>query len=311
MRSYLLIDGGQSGCRAVHVTVAGRSEHAGPAGLSRGDRDRAAGLLRALEAALRDAGPLAADVVVAGLTGFDDSPETGRRIAGGLRSLVRTGRVVVTNDAVTSYLGAMGFEPGAVVAAGTGVIALAGDRSGNFARGDGWGYILGDAGGGYYVGCRGLESALRAHDGRKGSRALLRKAVERFGLPEEIKARIYSAANPAGEVAGFAREVAAAAREGDPVAAGIWDDAARELAATVVATLGRVFEPEAPVTVSWAGNLFRARNLLLKPFQQDVAEAWPAARLQEPRGTALDGAELLAKCESFPMFSPLIPAFEE
>jgi N-acetylglucosamine kinase-like BadF-type ATPase len=52
---------------------------------------------------------------------------------------------------VTSYLGAIGFEPGAVVAAGTGVIALAGDRDGNFARSDGWGYILGDDGGGWLL----------------------------------------------------------------------------------------------------------------------------------------------------------------
>jgi N-acetylglucosamine kinase-like BadF-type ATPase len=77
---------------------------------------------------------------------FDGKPCT-------LRNPMRAkaGRVVVTNDAVTSYLGAIGFEPGAVVAAGTGVIALAGDRDGNFARSDGWGYILGADGGGWLV----------------------------------------------------------------------------------------------------------------------------------------------------------------
>jgi hypothetical protein len=36
-----------------------------------------------------------------------------------------------------------------------GVMALAGDRDGNFARSDGWGYILDDDGGGYYMGRRG------------------------------------------------------------------------------------------------------------------------------------------------------------
>jgi N-acetylglucosamine kinase-like BadF-type ATPase len=56
-----------------------------------------------------------------------------------------------SRDGVTSYLGAIGFEPGAVGAAGTGVIALAEDRDGNFARSDGWGYILGDDGGGWLV----------------------------------------------------------------------------------------------------------------------------------------------------------------
>lgn len=52
----------------------------------------------------------AVDVVAAGLTGFDDSSETAHAIAEGIRSMVRAERVVVTNDAVTSYLGAVGFE---------------------------------------------------------------------------------------------------------------------------------------------------------------------------------------------------------
>ena len=40
-----------------------------------------------------------------------------RAIAEDIRSPVRAGRVLVTDDALTSYLGALGFEPGTPLAA--------------------------------------------------------------------------------------------------------------------------------------------------------------------------------------------------
>ena len=69
--------------------------------------------------------------------------------------------MVVTNDAVTAHLGALGGEPGAVIVAGTGAIALAAAPEG-WARADGWGTMLGDDGGGYWIGRRALALALRA-----------------------------------------------------------------------------------------------------------------------------------------------------
>ena len=313
MSRYILIDGGQGGCRIVYMADGQRVLTGSDAGLSRHDRDRSASVLRVLERAFADLGPRApgsVDVIVAGLTGFDGTPETADGVADGVRRLVRTGRVVVTNDAVTSYLGAIGFEPGAVVAAGTGVIALAGDRGGNFARSDGWGFILGDDGGGYYIGRLGLASALRAHDGRVGSQALLQRARDEFGDPEALRDLVYGSPNPAGEVARFARQVAEAAREGDSVASEIWTIAAREVAQTATAALGQVFAPDAPVSVSWTGNLFDARDLMLQPFQQQVRAMWRTARLLAPRGTALSGAELLARSNPPPMFEDLLHVYE-
>lgn len=313
MSRYILIDGGQSGCRMAYVADGERVLTSDGAGLGRQDPGRTESLLRVLERTFGDMAPRipdAVEVVAAGLTGFDGSRKTARAIADGLRTRVRTARVVVTTDAVTSYLGAMGFEPGAVVAAGTGVIALAGDREGNVAHSDGWGYILGDDGGGYYIGRRGLVSALRACDGRGGSEALLRRAQDVFGAPESLKDHIYRSSNPAGEVARFAGEVAEAARAGDPAASEIWAIAAREVAQTVTAALSKVFTPDTSVTVSWTGNLFEARDLMLQPFQRQVAALWPTAHLLAPRGTALDGAELLARSNPPPMFEDLLHVFE-
>lgn len=315
MNAFLLADGGQSGCRVVHTVGGERRGTGSGSGLSRDARrdGSESAAVRAFEQALRgmEEPPGEVDVLVFGLTGFDDSPSAAQAIADGVRSLVRAGRVVVTNDAVTSYLGAMGFEPGAMVAAGTGIIALAGDADGNFARADGWGYILGDDGGGYYIGRRGLAAALRSHDGRGGSEALKRRAAEMFGSPEEIKKQIYGASNPVSEVAKFAVEVAEAAREGDGEAAGIWVDAANEAALSATAALDRVFAHDHPVSVSWAGSIFKARDLMLEPFKRRVAGMRPSARLISPRGDALLGAELLAQAEETTMFAPLIHVLDE
>ena len=95
-------------------------------------------------------------------------------------------------------------------------------------------------------------------------------------------------------MAAFARSVADAARRGDPVAAGIWRDAARELAASAAACARRLFRPGEPVTVSWAGGLFRAADLLLEPFLEEVLAALPDAVPRPPAGDALSGAAQLA-----------------
>jgi len=304
----LLIDGGQTGCRVVY-TEDGRQLGAGAAdGLSPQKPNRGEGLLGAIGHALRAVRPqpCEVDVAVAGLTGFDGSRAAAEAAAGAIRSRVRAGRVVVTSDAVTSYLGAVGARPGAMVAAGTGIIGLAGDMSGRAVRTDGWGYILGDDGGGYYIGRRGLASALRAWDGRGGSEALRHRAEMSLGKAEQIRERVYGASNPVKEVASFAVQVAQAAREGDSTAEHIWSDAAREAALTATSALAALFEPQTSVTVSWAGGLFEARDLMLEPFKKRVSCTWPGSRLSPPEGDAVSGAGLLARSGSPPMFGSLV-----
>src|SRR3954454_11632790 len=99
METTLLIDGGQSGCRARY--------HPGGAtarvrGLPRRGRDY--GALRSL---LRPE----IEVVAAGLTGFAGE-------IGAVADALPAPRVIATDDAVTSHLGALGGEPGVVIVAG-------------------------------------------------------------------------------------------------------------------------------------------------------------------------------------------------
>ncbi|MDA0185776.1 hypothetical protein OJ997_36065 [Solirubrobacter phytolaccae] len=243
-----------------------------------------------------------ADVVAAGLSGW------------------RGGDVgvpmVVTNDAVTAHLGALGGEPGAVIVAGTGAIALAGHEHG-WARADGWGTMLGDDGGGYWIARRALADALRAHDGRGGSAALRVAAEARFGALDQIARTVYDAPDPVATVAAFTRDVADVARGGDETAAAIFAAAGRELARTVTAAIlgaglltrgevaaglaGPAHGAREPVVVSWSGGVFSACDLVLDPLRA----ALPAGvELRAPLGDGLDGAAALL--EAPVLFSDLI-----
>jgi N-acetylglucosamine kinase-like BadF-type ATPase len=253
----LLIDGGQSGCR---VAVA-RNGVIGAVETVPGLRrvGRAYDSLRALVSRNE------VDLVAAGLTGY-----TGEPLDLGIPA-------ILTNDAVTAYLGALGDAPGAVIVAGTGAIALASGTE--CARADGWGTLLGDAGGGYWIARRALELALRAADGRDGSPELLALAHARYG-PDVVHA-IYDAPDPTATIAAFTRDLAAA-----PDAVPIWEQAGRELAHTALAALARA---GAPPTVSFAGGLFGAGELILGPLRAALG-----FDVREPLGDGLAGAARLA-----------------
>ncbi|MEV6154517.1 BadF/BadG/BcrA/BcrD ATPase family protein [Nonomuraea sp. NPDC052129] len=223
-----------------------------------------------------------------GLPGLVPDPST---LWHALRGRFGLGTLVVTGDMVTTHVGALGFRPGVVVAAGTGVITLGTDLDGVWNQSDGWGYLLGDHGGGAWIGMHGLHAALRAHDGRAGgSPALLERLTAHFGPPSELVALVYAAGSAAHHFASFAPAVGEAARDGDPVARQIWTEAGRQLGQTALAAASGL-DP----VFSWGGRLFDAADLLMEPFQSTVRTLLPEARFEPPRGNSADGALALAR----------------
>ena len=91
----------------------------------------------------------------AGISGLTDQDADAAAL---LSLLAGTGirSTVLAHDSTTSYLGALGDTRGAVVASGTGVVTLAVGVE-TVARVDGWGYIMGDAGSGYWIGRAGTR----------------------------------------------------------------------------------------------------------------------------------------------------------
>ncbi|MFJ9893424.1 N-acetylglucosamine kinase [Streptomyces sp. NPDC091280] len=201
---------------------------------------------------------------------------------------VRT--VALVADAVTAYVGALGARPGAVVAAGTGLIAIGTDLTG-WRRADGWGHLLGDCGGGAWIGRAGLEAALRAHDGRDGgSGALLACAEAQFGPMPGLPGKLYPRPDRPAVLASFAPRVGECAPD-DPVAAGILRAAARHLAESAAAVCPATGEPQIALT----GGLLRMGDPLLVPVYEELAERLPQARLVTAAGDPLDGAVRIAR----------------
>lgn len=304
--AHVVVDGGQTACR-VAVVQGGRIREVGQAaGFSyHGDGDATTAIVDAVCAGLAvlTAPPSIVDTACLGLTGAPAVPQERERLARAVRDRLDAQRVLVTGDAVTAYVGALGSGAGAVVVAGTGAVALAIGENGRTAQVDGWGYMLGDAGGGYWVGRRGLEDALRAFDGRRSPCGLLDAALRRFGRPESLANRLSLRA--VAQIASFAEDVAQAARAGDADALGIFQAAARHLADTAAAAIGRVLaDVDAPV--SWAGQLFQAGDLLLEPFRRQLTERCPNVTLVEPRGSGLDGAQRLAETDRLGPLATLI-----
>ncbi|WP_069812868.1 N-acetylglucosamine kinase [Streptomyces sp. TP-A0874] len=213
-------------------------------------------------------------------------------------------RLALAADAVTAYAGALGQRAGAVVAAGTGLIALgvaprpdghsaagaAPDTRGGWLRADGWGHLLGDCGGGAWIGRAGLEAALRAHDGRAGGSAVLLAALEsRFGRPEDLPALLYPRGDRPAVLASFAPEVGHCAAH-DPVAAGILRSAAGHIAEAAAA----VCPASEGCPVALTGGLFKMGEPLLGPLRRELAARLPGARPALAAGDPLDGALRIA-----------------
>ncbi|MFE6888292.1 N-acetylglucosamine kinase [Streptomyces sp. NPDC057694] len=250
-----------------------------------------AGLRSTLEAMDLPEG-IRVEAVAVGMSGLLSLTTEPVRLMTDLAHLFGTSRVVLASDVFTSYVGALGMRPGALVAAGTGAVALGTDFADCWRHRDGWGHLLGDEGSGAWIGAEGLRAALRAHDERpSGSTTLLRRAVDRYGPCARWPSQFYPHGDVAGRLAFFTTEVAAAALGGDPIAHDIWRRAAQHLADSVVAALPAHHDP----LVSWCGGLFQAGALLRDPFEEAVRRAAPHARPTAPAGSSLDGAGHLAR----------------
>jgi N-acetylglucosamine kinase-like BadF-type ATPase len=244
-------------------------------------------LARALAAATGVSRPTTA---VVGAAGFSTLGEALRaELPGALAREFGVRTTALAADAVTAYTGALGPRPGAVVAAGTGLIAIGTDLT-TWRRADGWGHLLGDCGGGAWIGRAGLEAALRAHDGRPGgSVPLLTRAKEQFGPMPGLPGRLYPRADRPAVLASFAPQVAACA-PGDRVAAGILRAAARHMADSAAAVCPAEGAPQVAVT----GGLFEMGEPLLAPLEEELARRLPHARRVAAAGDPLDGAVRIA-----------------
>src|SRR5438046_6677083 len=200
-------------------------------------------------------------------------------------ALVQAGmarRVRVMADGEVALSTAFADGTGIIVSAGTGAIAYARDPAGELHRAGGYGWQLGDEGGGYWLGRRALDAAARAQDGRGEGSTLLARLLGAFGLQHfDDLVRWTATATPA-QVAALALHVLNAAKEGEVVAQPAVAAAARGLIA-LAATLERYYPGTEPVPVAIAGGLLLAQSPLAAAFRDRLAAPSKRARVVSSR----------------------------
>jgi N-acetylglucosamine kinase-like BadF-type ATPase len=303
---FIGIDLGGSGTRAALVAADGSvlATGRGPSGLLGGAATRpAAGrrhLARALNAALA---PIAARagreacVVFAGTRGLSVA---GRResLYLELRTRFPGAEVQVANDALIGLWAGLAGRPGVAVVAGAGSIALARSDAGVEGRAGGWGYLLGDEGSGYWIGCQAVACYLRALEGRQAPDRLGEQLATTIGRGSvvEVLGWLYSGHDQVARLAELAPLVSRAADQGDACAVSILERAGGALAELAAVAARQVWPAALPdgTRVVCLGGVWAAGASLDAAFETALARLAPGARRQAPHLPPVGGAVLLA-----------------
>lgn len=215
----------------------------------------------------------------------------------------------VTSDAHIALVGAVGEEYGVGVIAGTGAIAFGINRYNKIARADGWGYRLGDEGGGYWIGQEALRALLRAYDGRGDPTALQSYLLKELGLSkiEDLVEWAYSERFSVARIASLAPSVFAAAAVGDKIAIRLLRQAGRALGRAAVAVIRKLDLANEPFPFVTLGGLFRGepKEPLVGPIQKMVKAVAPKARWLPPQFPPEIGAVIIGLSRKG-LFSPVV-----
>lgn len=201
-----------------------------------------------------------------------------------------TGKWKLCGDQEIALRGAMD-SPGVAVIAGTGSICFGKNQAGFTARSGGYGHLIDDGGSGYALGRDVLNSAVRAVDGRSGSRALLDAVLTRLGgsTAGDIVSFVYSPSTDKAAIAQYAAIALEQTARGNREAQAILTRGARELYDLVQAVQRKLQMAQCPIAL--LGGLITADN----PYRRIVAETLsPLGTVITPAHDALWGAAQMA-----------------
>lgn len=276
---YLVgIDGGGTGTRArltrVDGAVLGEGQ-SGPSGLGQGIEQAWRHIGQAAATAFRRAGlapALPAECGIGlGLAGAH-VPERCEHL---LKAAPSFAHIALDTDAYTAVLGAHAGQPGAVVAAGTGSVGEAVRRGGERISVGGWGFMIGDEGGGAWLGLRAMREAHRACDGRAPAGPLVQEVWRIAGRDRET---LLAWCERAGQHA-YAQlaPLIFDTEPADPRSARLLADAVSALE-----SIARALDPAGELPLAVTGSIGQR---LAPRFASELAK-----RIVEPAGDAADGA---------------------
>ena len=202
--------------------------------------------------------------------------------------------VKLCNDGEILLCGGLAGLEGYCLIAGTGSIALGRSREGSLVRSGGHGYMLGDEGSAAWIGRSAVARILRSLENRDLPTEMLEPILKKAELSEagDFVRYVHHDADKA-EIARLAPLVTEAARKGDPLALSILYRGAEELVLLVKSVMGLSPWIKNRELVL-AGGVIEHDELLTGKLKQRLKEELPELKVSLPKGTALEGACVLA-----------------
>jgi glucosamine kinase len=294
------MDVGGTATRVLVVDTEGRRRGAGRDGGGNPTVHRreacARAMSEALHQALAESGPVAVGSVVAGVAGGDSDAaavlertievELGRRC-----------QIQVVSDVVIAFTAGTPEPDGTVLVAGTGAAAAAICGRSPVTETDGHGWLLGDAGSGFWIGRNAVRAVLAELDGRghaTSMRPLILEALlgQAAADPDARKTcvKIVKAvhARPPIDLSKLAPLVTRCAEDGDQAALAITRVAAGHLVSAVEA----VRQPGEATPVVVTGGVAAGEHTIAALLRQRLEALWPTCVRTVSDGVA--GAAWLA-----------------
>jgi N-acetylglucosamine kinase-like BadF-type ATPase len=210
-----------------------------------------------------------------GLPGYGEQEGGDDEILAACEASVGAGKVFCQCDCYIAWAGSLGLGPGVNIISGTGANCYGVNEAGASARSSGWGAYC-DEGSCSWIAQKLIAQFAKQADGRAERTPLYTLFREHFHLKEDIffiEPLNRHLATHNRETAKLQLLLKEIWDTGDPAAAEIYREAARELALAAGAVLRKLWPPGAAPEVSYSGGLFLSGQRILTPLGQYVAEA--------------------------------------
>ncbi|HET9857918.1 MAG TPA: N-acetylmuramic acid 6-phosphate etherase [Chthoniobacterales bacterium] len=207
-------------------------------------------------------------------------------------------KVVVGSDRDSGLAAALGHGDGIVVNAGSGS-SITGRRDKRIENAGGWGHILGDAGGGYFLSLQALRLILREYDLHRGDVQFTTKVLRALSLNNLDELVRWAQTADKMEVAMLTPVVFEAAAGGDARVMEIIEEGARVLCEYTEAVASRLHVLAPKVVL--LGGLFQRDSIYNHAFRRRLKKTLPDARVtNSERAPELGAAWLAAEMHCWP-----------
>lgn len=205
-------------------------------------------------------------------------------------------KMAISNDAIGALWGATEDGNGIILINGTGSI-IYGKNGDRIERFGGWGYLLDDEGGGYWIATEGVKKILHFRDGLIEKPSFYDEILKYFNIDDPSSfVYIYYQEFSKRRIAGAAKIVIDAASKGDKVAIEIIERGLRWCTKGIKLLAQRLDMIEKP-TITYSGGLFKSQYYKTV-FSNILFEAFEQFELIEPKHSAAVGAALMVLNES-------------